>query len=57
MNFFSSELSAKQLGFLPELVPGATPIAVLVNPADAAVAGATVLKPFLRSRAACATAP
>jgi ABC-type uncharacterized transport system substrate-binding protein len=36
VNFFATELVAKRLDFLRELVPRATRIAVLVNPADAA---------------------
>jgi len=35
INFFSSELAAKRLGLLRELVPAATRVAVLVNPANA----------------------
>jgi putative ABC transport system substrate-binding protein len=35
INFFGAELVAKQLGLLHELVPGATRVALLVNPADA----------------------
>jgi putative ABC transport system substrate-binding protein len=35
INFFSIELAAKRLELLRELVPGATRITVLVNPADA----------------------
>ena len=35
INFFIAELAAKRLGLLHELVPGATRLAVLVNPADA----------------------
>ena len=34
INFFIAELSAKRLGLLRELVPAATRVAVLVNPAD-----------------------
>jgi putative ABC transport system substrate-binding protein len=36
INFFSDELTAKRLGLLRELVPAATRVAVLVNPANAA---------------------
>ena len=35
INFFTTELAAKRLELLRELVPSATRIAVLVNPADA----------------------
>ena len=35
LNFFNTELAAKRLGLLRELVPAATRVAVLVNPADA----------------------
>ena len=35
INFFAQELTAKRLGLLHELVPRATRIAVLVNPANA----------------------
>ena len=36
INFFSGELTAKRLELLRELVPAATRVAVLVNPANAA---------------------
>jgi ABC-type uncharacterized transport system substrate-binding protein len=36
INFFIAELAAKRLELLRELVPGATRVAVLVNPAEAA---------------------
>jgi putative ABC transport system substrate-binding protein len=41
INFFSGELTAKRLGLLRELVPAATRVAVLVNPANAANAETT----------------
>jgi putative ABC transport system substrate-binding protein len=34
VNFFNGELSAKRLGLLRELIPGATRIAILVNPTN-----------------------
>jgi putative tryptophan/tyrosine transport system substrate-binding protein len=43
VNFFASELAAKQLELLRELVPAATRVAVLANPANA-----TVTEPTLR---------
>jgi putative ABC transport system substrate-binding protein len=42
INFFSEELTAKRLGLLRELVPAATRVAVLVNPANARNAESTV---------------
>jgi len=42
INFFAAELAAKRLELLRELVPGATRIAVLVNPANAANTEATL---------------
>jgi putative tryptophan/tyrosine transport system substrate-binding protein len=39
VNFFATELTAKRLELLRELVPAATRVAVLVNPANAADAG------------------
>ena len=41
INFFSGELTAKRLELLRELVPGATRVSVLVNPANAANAEST----------------
>jgi putative ABC transport system substrate-binding protein len=38
MNFFGSEVTAKRLGLLRDLVPKASRVAVLVNPANAATA-------------------
>jgi putative ABC transport system substrate-binding protein len=38
ISFFNAELAAKRLEFLRALVPTATRVAVLVNPANAAVA-------------------
>jgi ABC-type uncharacterized transport system substrate-binding protein len=43
VNFFNSELVAKRLELLRELVPGAARVAVLVNPANA-----TTMEPTLR---------
>ena len=42
INIFATELVAKRLELLHQLVPGATRVAVLVNPAVAATAEATV---------------
>ena len=42
INFFSGELVAKRLGLLRELVPAATRVAVLVNPANAATMETTL---------------
>jgi ABC-type uncharacterized transport system substrate-binding protein len=42
VNFFVGELVAKQFGLLRELLPSAVRIAVLINPANAARASATV---------------
>ena len=38
INIFNGELTAKRLGLLRELVPAAIRVAVLVNPANAAIA-------------------
>ena len=42
VNFFASELSAKRLGLLRELVPRAARVAVLINPTNPASAETTV---------------
>ena len=42
ISFFNAELAAKRLEFLRELVPGAARVAVLVNPANAAIAETTL---------------
>jgi putative ABC transport system substrate-binding protein len=42
MNFFSAEVSAKRLSLLRDLVPKASRVAVLINPANAATAKATL---------------
>jgi putative ABC transport system substrate-binding protein len=42
INFFAQELTAKRLGLLHELVPKATRIAVLVNPANASSTESTL---------------
>jgi ABC-type uncharacterized transport system substrate-binding protein len=42
INFFATELGAKRLEFLRELVPGAVRVAVLVNRAEATISEATL---------------
>jgi len=42
VNFFTSEVGTKQMGLLHELVPKAIRVAVLVNPANAAIAETTL---------------
>ena len=42
INFFSAELAAKRLELLREMVPTATRVAVLLNPAEATIAAANL---------------
>jgi putative tryptophan/tyrosine transport system substrate-binding protein len=42
INFFASEIQAKRLGLMHELLPKAKRLAVLLNPANASTADATV---------------
>jgi putative tryptophan/tyrosine transport system substrate-binding protein len=42
INFFNNELTAKRLELLRELVPAATRMAVLLNPAEAAIAASNL---------------
>jgi putative ABC transport system substrate-binding protein len=42
VNFFAAEVAAKRLELLRELVPGAARVAVLLNPAEAAIAAANL---------------
>ena len=42
MNFFAAEVSAKRLSLLRDLVPKASRVAVLINPANATTAEATL---------------
>src|SRR5262245_49076744 len=51
INFFSTELAAKRLELLHELVPAAVHIAVLVNPTNAANTDATLKEVQLAARA------
>ena len=51
INFFAVELAAKRLELLRELVPGATRVAVLVNPANAATTEATLREVEAAARA------
>jgi putative tryptophan/tyrosine transport system substrate-binding protein len=51
INFFSSELGAKRLELLRELVPAATRVAVLIDPANTEYAEATVKEVEAAARA------
>src|SRR5215475_9207922 len=51
INFFATELVAKRLGLLQQLVPTAQRVAVLINPAEAVIANTTLreLEPAARA--------
>jgi putative tryptophan/tyrosine transport system substrate-binding protein len=51
INFFAVELAAKRLELLRELVPAAARVAVLVDPADAAITEGTVVAVETAARA------
>ena len=51
INFFNRELAAKRLELLRELVPAATRVAVLVNPANATITESTLRDVELAARA------
>jgi putative ABC transport system substrate-binding protein len=51
INFLNAELTAKQLALLHELVPGATSVAVLVNPTTPTTAETTLLNVTAAARA------
>src|SRR6201996_3369270 len=42
INYFLQEVTAKRMGILRELVPKATRVAVLINPANASIAKTTL---------------
>jgi putative ABC transport system substrate-binding protein len=50
INFFSGELAPKRLELLHELVPGATRVAVLVNPANSEYAETTINEAGMAAR-------
>jgi putative ABC transport system substrate-binding protein len=51
INFFATELVAKRLGLLHEMVPGAVRVGVLVNPAEAVIAETTLREVDMAARA------
>jgi putative tryptophan/tyrosine transport system substrate-binding protein len=51
VNFFSAELAAKRLELLRELVPAASRVAVLLNPAEIAIAAANLRDVEIAARA------
>jgi len=51
INFFATELVAKRLGLLREMVPGAVRVGVLVNPAETVIAETTLREVDVAARA------
>jgi putative tryptophan/tyrosine transport system substrate-binding protein len=51
INFFLTELVAKRLGLLREMVPGAVRVGVLVNPAETVIAETTLREVDMAARA------
>jgi putative ABC transport system substrate-binding protein len=51
VNFFATELVAKRLGLLREMVPGAVRVGVLLNPAETVIAETTLREVDMAARA------